>query len=99
MGNKPGLQNSLRCQAVLLDASAGPEEILKVQKENERVCRELGDHRELAISLIHQAVILGLRMNQPRAALQLAGEAYQLAVQCGDETLANQIESIQYQIG
>jgi tetratricopeptide (TPR) repeat protein len=99
MGNKPSLQNSLRCQAILIDPRGNPEDIMKVQIENERLCRELGNQRELAISLIHQAIILGQRLHQAQAALDKAGEAYQMAVRCGDASLARQIESLRRQLG
>ena len=68
-------------------------------KEQERICRELGGNKDgLAISLGNQALILGLRKNQPRSALPLADEAYQLATGCGYVSLARQIEPIRAEI-
>jgi hypothetical protein len=92
------MQNSLSNHAYILYTRGDLAEALSLQKENEGLCRELGNQPELAKSLILQAVILGLHLQQPYDAMPMAEEAYRLAVECDDGTLVNQIETIQREI-
>jgi hypothetical protein len=52
---------------------------------------ELGDPANLARSLANQALLLGLTMGRPRAALPLAEEAFRTASQHDLMELAEQI--------
>jgi hypothetical protein len=74
-------------------------EALLLQKQNEDLCRELGNQRELAKSLILQAAIVGLHRRQFRDAIPMAEEAYRLAVEIEDSTFINQIKRIWREIG
>ena len=94
LGDKRGMQNSFSNHAYLLYTCGDLTEALLLQKKNEGLCRELGHQRELAKSLILQAAIVGLHMEQPKDAMPMAEEAYRLAMECGDRTLVNQIEAI-----
>jgi tetratricopeptide (TPR) repeat protein len=98
LGDTVGMQNSLSNHAYSLYTRGDLAEALSLQKENEGLCRELGNQRELAKSLILQAAILGLNLRQPYDAMPMAEEAYCIAVECGDGTLVNQIETIQREI-
>ena len=84
-------QISLGNQAVILYARGDLDGAMALLKEEERICRQLGDPAGLAISLANQASLLGLTMGRPREALPLAEEAYRLASQHGLTALAEQI--------
>lgn len=67
---------------------------MALHKEQEGVCRELGNPRELARCLALQASLLASEMNRPREALPLAEEAYRLANEHGVTALARRIEPL-----
>jgi len=70
----------------------------ELHKEQERICRELGNKCRLAYSLINQASVLVRVGNQTKHALALADEAYRLAAENGYVALAKQIEGIRAMI-
>jgi len=65
---------------------------MKLIKEKERMCRELGNKEGLARSLVNQALFLASGFNKPREALPLAEEAYQLASTHGMYALVGQVK-------
>jgi hypothetical protein len=67
---------------------------MRLHKEEERICRELGNKDGLSISLINQAAILAQGMRRPQEALPLAEEAYWLAADHSFTALAQQIKPI-----
>ena len=71
---------------------------MALHKEEERICRELGNKEGLAFSLINQASLLGLGKNQPQKALPMADEAYRLAAGSGYSSLAREIDGIRAKI-
>jgi len=71
---------------------------MALHKEQERICRELGNKQWLASSLINQAFVLGLKKNQPKKALPMADEAYRLASGSGYTSLARHIDGIRAKI-
>ena len=64
---------------------------MKLFKDKERICRELGDPNSLAISLVNQALIINEK-GDTKQAFELAEQAYQLANQYGLIALAGQIK-------
>jgi hypothetical protein len=64
-----------------------------LHKEQERLCRELGNKEGLALSLFYQAFLLADEMNCPREALLLVEEAYYLASDHGLSAFAEKIGS------
>jgi Flp pilus assembly protein TadD len=84
-------QISLGNQAVILYARGDLDGAMALLKEEERICRQLGDPANLARSLANQALLLGLTMGRPRAALPLAEEAFRMASQNNLTELAEQI--------
>jgi len=66
---------------------------MKLYKEQERICRELGNKEGLASSLINQALCL-MYSNQPQDGLQIAEEALKIANDYGYLALAKKIEAI-----
>jgi hypothetical protein len=79
---------------MILQAHGELDEAMRQLKVKERICRELGNKDGLASSLANQALILAHEMRKPQEALLLAEEAYQLAVNHGLKTLAQQIKPI-----
>lgn len=67
---------------------------MRLLKEQERICRELGRVEWLATSLANQAVLLAQNLGRPRLALPLAEEAYHLATEHGVAALAGQIKPL-----
>ena len=82
-----GLQASLGNQALILQARGDLDGAMALHKEEERICRELGDPAGLAISLINQAIIL----HPNPEARGLAREAYDTAAGHGLAALSSQI--------
>jgi len=62
-------------------------------KDQERLCREMGDPKGVAISLADQANLLG-QMGRPGEALPLVEEAHRLATEHGYAALAEHIKVI-----
>lgn len=67
---------------------------MALYKEQERLCRELGTPQGLALSLANQAVLFASSRGRRRDALDLAGEAYELASSHGLTALAERIRPI-----
>ena len=98
VGDQAGLLDSLSQHAYLLYTRGDLAGAMSLQRESERLCREVGDRLGLARSLIHLAVMVGLQLGKSGEAWPMAEEAYQLAVECGDDALAAQVASIRGQI-
>jgi hypothetical protein len=84
------LQISLGNQAVILKAHGDLDGEMKLHKEEERICKELGNVVSLARSLANQALLLS-QQKRHREALSAAEEAYRLASGHGYTALAKQI--------
>ena len=56
---------------------------MRLYKEKEAICRELGNPEGLAYSLINQATILSENMCKSNESLPLVEEAYRLATEHG----------------
>ena len=84
--------------SALIEAVRQSAGAMALHKEKVRMCRELGDKAGLARSLMNQALLLVLKMNQSQKALPMADEAYRLAARCGYASLAEQIEGIRAKI-
>ncbi len=67
---------------------------MKLLKEQERICKELGNKNGLAYSLANQAYLLHKNMHKTDEALLLAEEAYRIATGHGMTALAQQIKPI-----
>ena len=85
-------------QGLILQARGDLDGALTLHKEQERLCRELGNTQGLAISLANQAILLSEGMNRPQEALPLAAEAHRLALDHGYAALAGQIKAILDQV-
>jgi hypothetical protein len=90
LGDKAGLSASLGNQANILYGRGQPDAAMALMRQAEQLFRELGDPNGLAISLTNQAGMLTPR--DPRRALLLMEEAYELAVTHGLLQLASQIK-------
>jgi HEAT repeat protein len=77
----------------ILKDSGELEDLIARLKEQERICRELGDWAGLAISLSNQASLLE-QTGREREALPLAEEAYRLAIQHDETALADRARAI-----
>lgn len=80
-------------QALILKARGDLDGAMALHKEEERICRQLGNVGGLAISLVNQALVLR-QMGRAREGLPLAEIAYHLATAYGYAALAKQIEPI-----
>jgi hypothetical protein len=89
-----GSQPPLGSQANILYARGDLDGAMAHYKEQERLCRELGNPEGLAISLVNQALILSQGMDRPQEALPLAAEAHHLAMAYGYAALAGQVKTI-----
>jgi hypothetical protein len=58
-GNQDGLQASLGNQSVILQNRGDLDGAMTLHKEQEQICRELGDSEGLARSLVNQAALPG----------------------------------------
>ena len=67
---------------------------MKLHKEGERICKELGNKEGLATTLASQAILLYNNMHKSDEALLRAEEAYRIATGHGMTALAQQIKSI-----
>ena len=67
---------------------------MKLHKEQERICKELGNKEGLATTLANQAILLYEHMHKADEALLLAEEAYRIATDHGMTALAQQIKPI-----
>ena len=67
---------------------------MRLHKDQEQICRELGNPQGLARSLANQALRLAQNLRRPREALPLAQEACRLTTQNGLAALAEQIKPI-----
>jgi nephrocystin-3 len=90
---KTMLAESYANQAMILQARSDIDGAMKLLKEQERICRELGNPDGLVISLANQALVLA-QNGKIREALQLAEEAYQLASRHGLTALVDKIKPI-----
>jgi tetratricopeptide (TPR) repeat protein len=79
--NPLALNDGLDLQVRAWQSRGDSKRALALLEEKVRVCREIGDPEKLAESLLSQAGLLGLVLNQPQAALPLLEEAGQLAKQ------------------
>lgn len=82
MNNKEGLQASLDMQALTLKDKGDLDGAMVLLKQQEQICRDIGNTRGLASSLYNQAVVLnkkGLLME----ALARVEDASRLAKACG----------------
>ena len=93
-GDRANLQGALGNQALILKAQGDLDGAMRLHKEQERICRELGKVEGMAISLANQASLLSNKLNRPQEALPLAEESYRLATQHGLAALAGQIKPI-----
>jgi hypothetical protein len=84
-------QISLGNQAFILRDHGDLDGAMALHKEEERICRQLGDPANLARSLANQALLLGLTMGRSHAALPLAEEAFGMASQHDLTELAEQL--------
>jgi len=84
-------------QALILMARGDLAGAMTLMKEQKRICRELGNVENFAISLANQALILS-RQGRHREALALAEEAYRLVSSHGYAALAKQILPILEQV-
>lgn len=66
---------------------------MALQKEQERICREMGKREGMSISLKNKAIILA-KMGKKGEAHRLAEESLRLAKEHGYRSLAQQIKSI-----
>jgi hypothetical protein len=98
IGDLVNLPGSLGNQALILKEKGDLDGAMKLHKEEEHLCRELGNKDGLAISLISQALFLGLSMNKPGEAMSLVDEALRLVTSFGHASLAKQVESIREKI-
>jgi len=94
LGARVLLQQALGEQAALYMDQRKWEPALIRLKEQERLCRELGDTRSLAICQGNRALIIGKRLHFPEEALPIAREAYRLADEHGLVTLAKRLKPI-----
>jgi hypothetical protein len=67
---------------------------MRLHKEEEQICRELGNPEGLAISLSNQASVVAVKRERLREALSLAEEAYRLATEHGLIALTRKIEPL-----
>ncbi|MEI7902473.1 MAG: hypothetical protein WCK89_19665 [bacterium] len=67
--------------------------MMALHKEEDRICRQLGDVEGLVISLVNQASVLK-KSGRTREGLHLLEEAHRLATTHGYAALARQIEPI-----
>ena len=93
-GDHASLEHALGNQATILYARGDLDGAMRLHKEQERICRELGKVEGMAISLANQASLLSNKLNRPQEALPLAEESYRLATQHGLAALAGQIKPI-----
>jgi nephrocystin-3 len=94
LGNISGLAHTLGNQAGILMQKGEAEPALALLRQQERHLRQMQNPEKLARCLVMQADILTRQAGQPLAALPLAEEAYQLAMQAGAQDLASQIRQI-----
>ncbi|MCB2231720.1 hypothetical protein KQH82_13455 [bacterium] len=66
-------------------------------KEQERICRQLGNVKGVAISLANQSIILA-KAGRVQEGLSKIEEAHQMAVKYGYAAVAAQIEPMLYAI-
>jgi nephrocystin-3 len=93
-GDIGNLQASLGGQALILKDRGDLDGAMALHKEEERICRELGNVDGLQMSLLKQAFLLAKGMSQPREALPLAEEAYELASAHGPNARVGKIKLI-----
>src|SRR5437773_12149824 len=94
MGDKAGLYGSLGNQALILGDRGELDAAMALLKEQERLCRELGDPPGLAISLANQAASLAGERAQRARTRALAGEAQERGRRRGFSALARQLERL-----
>lgn len=87
-GDRTILHAALGNQALILQDRGDLDGAWTLHKEEERLCRELGDPNGLAISLINQALLLARDRSRPREALPLAEEAHRLATDHGPDGIS-----------
>jgi tetratricopeptide (TPR) repeat protein len=91
-GDLSSLQAALGANAATHRARGDLEEAMALWKEQERICRELGEPAGLAASLSNQAVIL--RDRDLDAAMTLLTESQHISRELGDKAiLANSLEN------
>src|SRR5947209_2714104 len=73
------LPQCLGRQAAILRDRGAPGGSLALLRDQERICRELGDSDGLTESLTNQAILLALALGRVRDAIPLAEEALLLA--------------------
>jgi hypothetical protein len=93
------LSRSLGNQAGILLAKGNLDGAMALLKEQERICRQLGDPYDLGISLVNQALIVGGHHGGRPEARRLMEEAYALATRNDLRRLAAQIEAARRSIG
>jgi len=91
------LHRSLGNQGVILRQRGDLDKAMALHKEQEGLCRQLGDLAAVANSLGGQATILH-RRGEPEKAMPLLDEALRLATQQGRAGLARKLRSLQEQV-
>jgi tetratricopeptide (TPR) repeat protein len=94
VGDLVGIQNSIGFQSEILCAMGDFEGAINLDRKRERFCREHDYTEGLIISLANQAHLLAGQLDRPKEALPLAEESFQLAMKCGLNELAQQVNAI-----
>jgi hypothetical protein len=97
-GDQTNLGNPLGNQAPILRDRGDLDEAMTLHKEEERICRELGEVAGLVTSLGNQAVLMAFNLLRPTDALPLVEEAHQIAIRHGLSALANRIAMLLVEI-